>query len=126
MGRTAIAAGDVSVKVLADNDICGQLAPVARNLAVDLLKDGSAALILDLCGTKLPVDLVERVDPSVLKTRGTAIPRRLRPRSLLPSQVASPLSVATTIPACSLTVAMSTLHPAPTLSLAKEPAKPQV
>ena len=51
---TAVAAGHVAVKVLADHHVGGKLAPVARNLAIDLLEDHPPPLVLDLRGSEDP------------------------------------------------------------------------
>src|SRR5262249_61087744 len=57
------ATGDVPVEILADHHVGRQLAPGAGDLAIRLLEDRPAALILDLRGPQLPVDLVERARP---------------------------------------------------------------
>ena len=69
-----IAAGYVAVKVLADDNVAGELAPRTRNLTTCLLEDNPAALVFDRGRAQLPVDEFERLAPSVLKTRGTPCP----------------------------------------------------
>ena len=72
---TAVAAGHVAVEVLADDDVGGELAPAAGNLAVGLLEDRPAALVLDLRRAEVPVDLVKRADPLGAEDPGNLHPR---------------------------------------------------
>jgi hypothetical protein len=54
----------VAAEVLADDDVCGQLAPEGGNLDVLLLEDADALLVADAGGPDLPIDLVVGVRPS--------------------------------------------------------------
>ena len=109
---TAVAAGHVAVEVLAGDHVGGELAPAAGNLAIRLLEDRPPTLVLDFRGPEVPLDAVKRADPLVLKTRGTSMPVRFRPRSLEPSvSVPTTCPAAVTNPARSPTVAMCSTPP---------------
>ena len=77
--RGAVAAGHVAVEVLAGHDVGGELAPAAGDLAIRLLEDRPAALVLDLGRAEVPVDLVERADPLGAENPGNLHPRPLPP-----------------------------------------------
>ena len=51
--------GDVAVEIFRDGNFCGERAPVPRHFDIFLAEDDLAAVVGDLCGAFLPLDLVE-------------------------------------------------------------------
>jgi hypothetical protein len=52
----------LAVKVFADDDVGCQRAPVLWDLAVLLFKQNAAVFVLDVSGSRFPLDRVERID----------------------------------------------------------------
>ena len=59
--RLSLARARLTVEVLADHHVGRQRTPVDRNLAVDLLEQHAAVLVLDRRSPQVPLDRVERI-----------------------------------------------------------------
>ena len=57
----ALGRADFAVKILAADDVRGQLAPERRHFAIGLLEDQLAVLALDLGAANFPIDRGEQV-----------------------------------------------------------------
>ena len=65
--RSRSGRADLPAEILRDDDVGGLLRPELRDLDVALLEDDLALLVADHRRADLPFDLVERIDPAMLK-----------------------------------------------------------